>query len=60
MDQCTLTCLTMWFIATGRRLEIIPPARARFVEPSVSNRAEPTGAVRHKNDSFHVEVMTTE
>lgn len=67
MDAITLTCLTDWFIQTGRRLGYIngnhwaakalrnpAAARARFVEPSVSNPVEVTAAVRHNRDSVNI------
>jgi hypothetical protein len=60
MDAITLLCLTEWFVMVGRRLDLLPPARARFVQPPVSNRAERVETQLHNNDSFHVEIMSME
>jgi hypothetical protein len=59
MDAITLLCLTEWFVMVGRRLDLLPPARARFVQPPVSNRAERVETQLHNFDSANEYVMET-
>ena len=59
LDQIALNCLAEWFIAVGRRLGRIPPAgRARFVQPPLSVRAEPTAGSNHNTYSVNIETMS--
>jgi hypothetical protein len=53
MDQITIDYLAFWFIVVGRRLDLLPPPRARFVQPRVSVCVELTESHPHNVDSVN-------
>ena len=57
MDKITLLCLTEWFVMVGRRLDLLPPARARFVEPTHSVPTKQ--AEQHLHNIYSVNVGAT-